>query len=434
MMNNTTEFKDAAQAIAWIDGLRYASEKNGLENMRALLERLGNPQDRLRCVHVAGTNGKGSTCAMLERMLRQCGLKTGLYTSPYLMRYGERMRVDGVPIDDQAFVRLASRVRFEAEKLVKEGVRPTWFELGTAIAFLWFCEQRVDAAVIEVGLGGRLDPTNVIHPELCLIGPIGLEHTRQLGDTLEKIAFEKAGIIKPGVPVAVQRQQTESVRRVFIDAAQERGAPLTDLCDYPLEDVRSDRFGSDFSIDGLRARVNLPGRHQAGNAALALMGLRLLQAQGWALDTGAALEGLKKTIWPARLEWIDDQTLIDGAHNGHGARALADYARDFLRDRRIVLVAGMMKDKDVAECAAVYATFASAAVATQISYPRAMPCGELAEILRSHGVAAEAEADEERAVARARALAGADGVVLICGSLYLAGDVRIRLKDDGGRL
>ena len=371
---------------------------------------------------------------MLERMLRQCGLKTGLYTSPYLMRYGERMRVDGAPIDDQAFVRLASRVRFEAEKLVKEGVRPTWFELGTAIAFLWFCEQRVDAAVIEVGLGGRLDPTNVIHPELCLIGPIGLEHTRQLGDTLEKIAFEKAGIIKPGVPVAVQRQQTESVRRVFIDAAQERGAPLTDLCDYPLEDVRSDRFGSDFSIDGLRARVNLPGRHQAGNAALALMGLRLLQAQGWALDTGAALEGLKKTIWPARLEWIDDQTLIDGAHNGHGARALADYARDFLRDRRIVLVAGMMKDKDVAECAAVYATFASAAVATQISYPRAMPCGELAEILRSHGVAAEAEADEERAVARARALAGADGVVLICGSLYLAGDVRIRLKDDGGRL
>ena len=220
-------------------------------------------------------------------------------------------------------------MRFEAEKLVKEGVRPTWFELGTAIAFLWFCEQRVDAAVIEVGLGGRLDPTNVIHPELCLIGPIGLEHTRQLGDTLEKIAFEKAGIIKPGVPVAVQRQQTESVRRVFIDAAQERGAPLTDLCDYPLEDVRSDRFGSDFSIDGLRARVNLPGRHQAGNAALALMGLRLLQAQGWALDTGAALEGLKRTIWPARLEWIDDQTLIDGAHNGHGARALADYVRDY---------------------------------------------------------------------------------------------------------
>ena len=434
MMNNTTEFKDAAQAIAWIDGLRYASEKNGLENMRALLECLGNPQDRLRCVHVAGTNGKGSTCAMLERMLRQCGLKTGLYTSPYLMRYGERMRVCGAPIDDRTFVHLASRVRFEAEKLVEKGIRPTWFELGTAIAFLWFCEQQVDAAVIEVGLGGRLDPTNVIHPELCLIGPIGLEHTRQLGDTLEKIAFEKAGIIKAGVPVAVQRQQTQSVRRVFVDAAQERGAPLTDLCDHPLENVCSDRFGSDFTIDGLRARVNLPGRHQANNAALALMGLRLLQAQGWALDTGAALEGLKKTIWPARLEWIDNRTLIDGAHNGHGARALAAYVKEFLKGQRIVLVAGMMKDKDVAECAAVYATFADAAVATQISYPRAMPCRELADILNSCGVSAQAEPDEEKAVARARELAGADGVVLICGSLYLAGDVRLKLKDDGGRL
>ncbi len=434
MMSNTIGFKDAAQAIAWIDGLRYASEKNGLENMRALLACLGNPQAKLRCVHVAGTNGKGSTCAMLERMLRQCGLKTGLYTSPYLMRYGERMRVDGVPIDDETFVRLASRVRVEAERLVEEGVRPTWFELGTAIAFLWFCEQQVDAAVIEVGLGGRLDPTNVIHPELCLIGPIGLEHTRQLGDTLEKIAFEKAGIIKASVPVAVQRQQTESVRRVFADVAQERGAPLTDLSDYPLEDVRSDRFGSDFTIDGLRARINLPGRHQASNAALALMGLRLLQAQGWALDNGAAIEGLKKTLWPARLEWIDDRTLIDGAHNSHGARALADYARDFLKDRRIVLLVGMMKDKDVDECAAVYATFSHTAIATQISYPRAMPCEELAGILKSRGVAVEAVADEEQAVARARELAGADGVVLICGSLYLAGDVRLKLKDDGGRL
>ena len=153
-----------------------------------------------------------------------------------------------------------------------------------------------------------------------------------------------------------------------------------------------------------------------------------------ALDTGAALEGLKKTLWPARLEWIDDRTLIDGAHNGHGARALAAYVKAFLKGQRIVLVAGMMKDKDVAECAAVYATFADAAVATQISYPRAMPCEELAGILKSHGVAAEAEADEEKAVERARMLAGADGVVLICGSLYLAGDVRLKLKDDGGRL
>lgn len=423
-----------AQAIEWIDGLRYASEKNGLNNMRALLKRLGNPQSSLRCIHVAGTNGKGSTCALLERMLRECGLKTGLYTSPYLMRYGERMRINGVPIEDDAFVRLASRIRVEAEALVAQGVRPTWFELGTAIAFLWFAEQQVDAAVIEVGLGGRLDPTNVIMPEICLIGPIGLEHTQQLGDTLEKIAFEKAGIIKPGVPVAVQRQQTESVHQVFLDAAAQCASKVMDLEDYAVSDVRSDAYGADFVFDGLHARVNLSGRHQIANAALALSGLCLLQKKGWPLDAEKALAGLGKAVWPARLEWIDAHTLLDGAHNGHGARALAAYIQEFLKGRRIVLAAGMMKDKDVSECAAVYAQCVDEAVCTQIAYPRAMPCEELAQILRAHGLKAEAVEDEEEAVARARELAGEDGIVLIAGSLYLAGDVRLMLRDDGGRL
>ncbi|MBQ8953905.1 MAG: bifunctional folylpolyglutamate synthase/dihydrofolate synthase, partial [Clostridia bacterium] len=159
---NNKPFESAAQAIEWIDGLRYASEKNGLSNMRALMKALGDPQEKFRCVHVAGTNGKGSTCALLERMLRACGLKTGLYTSPYLMRYSERMRVNGQPIGDAAFVSLAERVREQAEALAETGVRPTWFELGTALAFLWFAEEQVDAAVIEVGLGGRLDATNII--------------------------------------------------------------------------------------------------------------------------------------------------------------------------------------------------------------------------------------------------------------------------------
>ena len=431
---NSTPFENAAQAIAWIDGLRYASEKNGLSNMRALMNALGNPQDRLRCVHVAGTNGKGSTCALLERMLRECGLKTGLYTSPYLMRYSERMRVNGQPIDDEAFVALAERVREQAEALVETGVRPTWFELGTAMAFLWFAEQHVDAAVIEVGLGGRLDATNIISPEICLIGPIGLEHTKQLGDTLEQIAFEKAGIIKPGVPVAVQRQQTESVRDVFRRVAAERGAPMTDLADMPRENLICHAHGAEFDFAGHHARIALAGRHQADNACLALAGLDLLRQKGWALNEDTAMAGLGKAVWPARLEWIDSRTLIDGAHNAHGVRALAQYVKEFLPGRRIVCVAGMMKDKDTDECAAILAGMADAAVATQIDYPRAMPCEELAAQLRAHGLDAEAEADERQAVARARVLAGEDGVVLICGSLCLAGDLRLTLKDDGGRI
>jgi len=427
-------FENAAQAIAWIDGLRYASEKNGLDNMLELAAALGNPQRRLRCVHVAGTNGKGSTCALLERMLRECGLKTGLYTSPYLMRYSERMRVNGMPIDDAAFVRLTGRLREATEALVERGVRPTWFELGTAMAFLWFAEERVDVAVVEVGLGGRLDATNIILPEICLIGPIGLEHTRQLGDTLEQIAFEKAGIIKPGVPVAVQRQQTESVRAVFRDVAAERGAPRFDLTAHQPERVRCDARGASFAYEGHEAAIGLAGRHQVDNACLALAGLDLLREKGWALDERRAMKGLERAVWPARLEWIDGRTLIDGAHNAHGARALAQYVREFLPGRRIVCVVGMMKDKDTEECARIFAGMADAVVATQIAYQRALPCGQLAEQLAAHGASAEAVPDEREAVARARALAGEDGVVLVCGSLYLAGDVRLMLKDDGGRL
>ena len=429
-----TPFENAAQAIAWIDGLRYASEKNGLDNMRALAAALGNPQEKLRCVHVAGTNGKGSTCALLERMLRECGLKTGLYTSPYLMRYSERMRVNGVPIDDDTFTRLTERVREAAEALAEQDIRPTWFELGTALAFLWFAEENVDAAVIEVGLGGRLDATNIISPEICLIGPIGLEHTRQLGDTLELIAAEKAGIIKPGVPVAVQKQQTESVRGVFLGIARERGADLFDLTDHPPKDVACHARGASFAWNGHHARIALAGRHQVDNACLALAGLDLLREKGWALDEESALRGLEKAVWPARLEWIDVRTLIDGAHNAHGARALAQYVREFLPDRRVVCVLGMMKDKDTDECARIFAGIAHAAVATQIAYQRALPCGELAQKLAEHGLAAEAITDEAKAIERARALAGEDGVVLVCGSLYLAGDVRLMLRDDKGKI
>ena len=429
-----TPFENAAQAIAWIDGLRYASEKNGLDNMRLLMKALGDPQEKLRCIHVAGTNGKGSTCALLERMLRACGLKTGLYTSPYLMRYSERMRVNGEPVGEDAFVALAERVREQAEALAEAGVRPTWFELGTAMAFLWFAEQKVDAAVIEVGLGGRLDATNIITPEVCLIGPIGLEHTKQLGDTLEQIAFEKAGIIKSGVPVVVQRQQGPSVQAVFHRIAEERGAPLFDLADHPPHEVRCDAFGASFRYGTHGARISLAGRHQVDNACLALAGLDLLRQTGWQLDEAAAMDGLSRTVWPARLEWINQRTLLDGAHNAHGARALAQYVREFLRGRRIVCVVGMMKDKDTGECAAVFAEIADAAVATQIDYPRALPCEQLALQLAGHGLPAEAVPDEAQAVARARELAGENGIVLICGSLYLAGDLRLLLKDDGGRI
>ena len=427
-------FENAAQAIEWINGLRYAGEKNGLNNMRALLERMGNPERAFKMVHVAGTNGKGSTCSMLERMLRECGMKTGLYTSPYLMRFPERMRVNGVPIDDEALIRITSRVREETEKLLEEGVKPTTFELGTAVTLTWFAEQRVDIAVIEVGLGGRIDPTNVIMPEVCLIAPIGMDHTKVLGDTLVQIAGEKAGIIKEGIPVAVAPQQNDEIMQVFRRVAEEKHAQLLEVRREAIELIRADAKGAEFVFRGQKAKICLAGEHQAENACLALSGIELLRTRGFELPEDSCLNGLEKAIWPGRLEWLDDQLLIDGAHNPHGAKALYAYVKKHLSGKRIVPVIGMMKDKDVESCVSLYADLAKEAVATQVDYPRAMPCAELRDLLVSHGVSAVSEGTIPAAVERARKIAGEDGVVLVCGSLYVVGEVRLLLHGDDGRL
>lgn len=427
-------FENAAQAIEWINGLRYAGEKNGLANMRALLKRVGNPEKQLRMVHVAGTNGKGSTCSMLERMLRQCGLKTGLYTSPYLMRFQERMRVNGVPIDDESLIRITSQVREETDRLLSEGVKPTTFELGTAITLLYFAEQQVDIAIIEVGLGGRLDPTNVIQPEVCLIAPIGMDHTKVLGDNLVQIAGEKAGIIKEGVPVAVAPQQTEEITGVFRETARRQNARLLMVRPEEMKILASDARSAAFVFRGVNARINLAGRHQVDNACLALSGIELLRDAGWILPEELCLDGLEKAVWPGRLEWIGEQILIDGAHNPHGAKALSAYVRAYLAGRKVVPVIGMMRDKDVESCISLYAGLAEAAIATQVDYPRAMPSDELRDMMASHGVRAFAEPNVSSALKRAKEIAGADGVVLICGSLYVAGEARLILHGDDGRL
>lgn len=431
-MNYT--FENAAQAVDWINGLRYAGEKNGLSNMRALLERMGNPEKRLKMVHVAGTNGKGSTCSMVERMLRECGYKTGLYTSPYLMRFPERMRVNGVPIDDEALTRIASRVREETEKLLETGVKPTTFELGTAITLTYFAEQQVDFAVIEVGIGGRLDCTNVIEPEVCLIAPIGMDHTKVLGDSLVQIAGEKAGIIKEGIPVAVSPQQNDEIMQVFRKTAGEKHAQLLEVRRPEIDMIASDARGAEFVFRGQKAHINLAGDHQAENACLALSGIELLRGRGYDLPEETCLEGLEKAIWPGRLEWLSDNLLIDGAHNPHGAKALHAFVKKYLSGRRIVPVIGMMKDKDVEGCIALYADLAKEAVATQVDYPRAMPHEELRNLLISKGMNAVSESTIPAALERAREIAGEDGIVLVCGSLYVVGEVRLLLKGDDGRL
>lgn len=417
---------NAGELIDWIHGARRFGEKKGLSNMERLMDALGHPEAALRSVHIAGTNAKGSTAALIEAALRANGYSTGLYTSPFLTNYLERIQIDGVPADDALFESAGNRV-YEAVGAMP-GFLPTSFELGTAIACLIFAGRKVDVAVIETGIGGRLDPTNVILPEVSVIANIGMDHMEQLGETIGEIAFEKAGIIKPGRPVALYPQKSPAAREVIERACRERGAPL-----FPAERLKMavneiDARGASVACDvpgigAVSARLNLAGRHQIENARLALMALSVLAGRGWLLTPEATARGLSDARWPGRLNWLDDRLLIDGAHNPQAARALRDYLEEFLPNRRIALLTAMMRDKQPEECALILAPIATKVVATQVEGPRALPSDALAAVYRAVGADAVSISDPSAALSAARELAGADGLVVACGSLYLVGEI-----------
>ena len=421
-------------AIDWIQGARYKGQKNGLENTRALLEALGHPEGSFRAVHIAGTNGKGSTAAMVERVLREAGYRTGLYTSPYLCRYQERIRVNGVPIENEALVRITERLAGIAEALVARDILPTTFELGTALCFEYFREAGVEVAVVEVGLGGRFDSTNVILPEVSLLAAIGFDHMKTLGGTLPKIAWEKAGIIKPGVP-AVAQDQTDEVLNVFRDVCAERNSPFS-VAPEPVA-LRETAQGSAFALElpNLGAgtyEIRLPGRHQLKNAALALYGLDALAGRGFErLNADVLRSGLAAARWPGRLEWLDGM-LLDGAHNPQGAEALRDYLNAYFPDTPVTLLTGMMADKQIEACAAILAPRARLVVATEVAYERAAPARDVAEIFARFGGETLAEPSLSAALELARARTPEDGILVCAGSLYLVGDVRNLLCSDNG--
>ncbi len=406
-------FKDANAAIDWIHGARYKGQKNGLENTRALLKALENPQRKFRCVHIAGTNGKGSTAAFTERALREAGYTTGLYTSPYLIRYNERVQVCGVPIPDEDLVEIMEFIAAKVDILVKNGIYPTTFELGTALAFEYFARRGVDVAVVEVGLGGRFDSTNVITPAVSLIAAIGLDHVKVLGDTVEQIAFEKAGIIKPGVPAVVQAQ-AENILDVFRTAADERDCELT-IAQMP-ESITENAHGARFTLDGEEYEIGLCGRHQLLNASLAIAGLKKLGVPSLTIKRGLAL-----AKWPCRLEWVNG-ALIDGAHNPQGAQALRDYLDAYFPGESVTLVTGMMHDKQMDEVARILAPACKRVIATAVSgEPRAALPEELQALYASLGVHTQTAPEITAATDMAMKF---DGIKVFAGSLYIAGAVR----------
>ena len=417
-------------AVAFIHSLSQVSKKQGLHNMELLLERLGNPEKQLYIVHVAGTNGKGSTCAMIERILREAGLRTGLYTSPVLQRYHERIRLGGVPVPEEELAALVEKTKPLILALREQGVFVTEFEYGTALAYLYFA-GRTDVCVIEVGLGGRLDPTNTAVERISVVTPIGLDHMHILGDTIEKIAAEKAGIFKPGVPVVLSSMEN-AAREVLMARAQELGCECTALTGAEtrvrMEGERMQTF--DFSMEGLRLReveLALNGAHQVQNAATALAVIRRLR---WTFDIpeSAIRAGLANVRWPGRLEWMGN-VLLDGAHNPHGARTLAAYAQKWLEKDKTVLLMAAMRDKDVVGVLNLLRPLCRQIVCTRVpNWPRAM---EETDLCALAGENARAVKDMKEALDTARALAGEDGTVICAGSLYLVGAVRTMLEEEG---
>jgi dihydrofolate synthase/folylpolyglutamate synthase len=413
-----------------------------LDRMRELLARLGDPHTQLRIVHVAGSKGKGSTSAMLAAVLQQAGYRVGLFTSPHLSRVEERVQIDGDAITERELAALLAEVRLAMEA-PSSPLCATFFEIATALGFLHFQRRDVDIAVIEVGLGGRFDSTNVCLPEVSLITSISLDHTRQLGSRLASIALEKAGIVKFGRPT-ISGVTVEEAQTVIEQICQERQAPLAQLnkdfrYHYDPGVASVDPEGPAFQV-APRVQVTteqqqwppmdlgLLGEHQAANAAVVIACVEELNRAGWHVNTDHVAEGLARVQWPARLEIVGRQPLVllDCAHNGASAQALVDALLVSFPPGRRSLIFAASSDKDIAAMFRVLAPHFTHAYLTRYqNSPRSVPPEELARILQANGpVPFSAHADAESAWRSARARADAGDLICITGSVFLAGELR----------
>lgn len=412
------------EALQYIHSVDWRGSRLGLSRISELLRRMGNPERHMRFIHIAGTNGKGSTAAMLASILQSAGYCTGLYTSPFINRFNERMAVNGEPISDGALVEITEEIRPLADAMDDH---PTEFELVTAIGFAYFARHGCEVVVLEVGMGGEFDATNVIEtPELAVIANIGLDHMRELGPTMRDIAHAKAGIIKPGGTVVIYGENAEA-DKVFADTCAERGATLLVTDHTRLSNVQAGLDWLTFDFGERKGlRLGLVGGYQTHNAAVALTAVDALKARGWRIPDAAVARGLAGVQWPARFEVLCKSPLLiaDGAHNPQGAAAAAESIRMHFPGRKITFLLGVMADKDVPHMLALLTPLAETFVTVAPSNPRAMRARELQERLVALGVSATACDSVEAGLRHALALAGKDGIVCALGSLYMLGDVR----------
>lgn len=401
--------------------------KPGLERVGELLARLGSPQDKLKFIHIAGTNGKGSVCTMLSCILHQAGYKTGMFTSPFVIDFRERMQINGKMIPRDELEQEIAAVMQVIEEMAAEGLTVTEFEAVTAIALKWFAKKKCDIVVLEVGLGGRFDATNIISAPLAsVICSISLDHTAILGDTVEKIALEKCGIIKPcGITVTYPAQNEAALAVIMRRAAEENNTLLMGSLNA-AEVIHEDIFGTSMSYDNLNVHVPFAGRHQVANAVTVIETAKALRPLGIAIRDEHIIAGIACAGIPARIEILCHEPLVilDGAHNADGCAVLAQTLRDYLPERKIVAVMGMMADKDYAAAAAYILPLCQAAVTVTPSNPRALSAHELAEAAKPYCEDVTEAEGLKSALKLALNKIDRDGVLLICGSLYLAGDMR----------
>jgi dihydrofolate synthase/folylpolyglutamate synthase len=410
-------------------------QKFGLENITTLAAALGNPHRAAPCVHIAGTNGKGSTAAILESILRGSGLRTGLYTSPHLVRINERIRIGNEDISDEEFAAAWTRVQGTIESLLAAGklaAHPTYFECITAMAFVAFASRAVDFAVYETGLGGRLDATNIVHPEVAAITSIDFDHEDYLGHSIEEIATEKAGIIKAGIP-AVSSAARPEARKVIAQRCQAVNVKLVEIDEaWRLENLSADggiyRATAVAVQSGERLAIEppLPGRFQIRNALTAATAARLLAQRGFAVSNATIESGIRSVHWPGRLERLQDRpaVYIDGTHNPAGARELLKFWEENFAGRRILVVYGAMRDKAVDEIAGLLFPRADLVILTEPHQPRAISAPLLAEMTAHLARTSMVVRDPMAALERAIELAGPADAVFATGSLYLVGDLR----------
>jgi len=417
------------RTIEYLYGLQKHGMKFGLDNIRRLLSLFDDPQKSFRAVHIAGTNGKGSTSAMIECMLRTAGIRTGLFTSPHLISFTERIRINGEEIREDDVIALAGEVRTAADRI--EDFSPTFFEVVTAIAFLHFKKSGVEWAVIETGLGGRLDATNVVIPEVAVITRIGLDHCEFLGKTLGEVASEKAGIIKDGIPV-VSAGQEAPVMKVLENRAAEKKAPLYRYGEAFTSELISETFrGISLRYEG-RARyeelqVPLAGRHQMVNAATAVKAVEILMEKYPEMRCNVS-KGLLAARWPGRLEMANETppVLIDGAHNPQAALALSQFLKEvaLLRYKRIILVAGAMGDKDIGGILDPLLPLASEILFASPAYGRSAPPERLASYAASKGYSAIITQSVADALGKAEDIYLDGDLIVVTGSFYTIGEAK----------